>query len=341
MQVAAGVGAASLLCGAALANVPPYSQTGLFTLPTASSVFDVAADGRTIVVSEDGTVRREVFPTTGSFAPIGSLPSGLVPSFGAGFMKVSPDGAHLAVGDNGTVNQMWIVPTAGLTTSGPTPVQSINVPNFDAAWTTNGRLYVNGSPNFGSQPSLYRVDVAGGTSTAVVSGIGDGSGGVAARAGRVYTAIGYDASPGSPNAGLARSFDAATLDAATVPVAFSTGVLAAQANSGSSLGFDNGGDLIIAGAGGVAVFDLATSQRYDLPGLSSLGFYSATWNAVTGEILVRDYGSATVERYGIVPGPGSLAVLACAGSFGLARRGRRGRDLGVCESGAPNAECAR
>jgi hypothetical protein len=322
VTVAAAVCAAQTLATGAMASVPAYVPTGTFALPSAASVFDVGADGRALVVREDGVVLRQDGVNGSAYSAVGSMPAGLVPGFGAGFVRLSPDGSRLAVGDNGTVNQMWVVPTAGLSTGGPTAVQTVDVPNFDAAWTAGGRLYVNGSASFGSPPSLYRVDVATGASAEVVMGIGDGSGGVAAHGGRVYTAIGYDASPGGTSAGLTRSFDAAMLDAAAGAVAFSTGDFAAQANSGSSLAFDAGGDLVVAGFGGVAVFDLATAERYDLPGLSAFGFYSAEWNGVTGEILVRDFGSATVARYG-VPAPSALGL---AGVFGVlaARRRRHG-----------------
>jgi hypothetical protein len=317
-----------VMAGSAGASVPAYLPTGAFSLPSAASVFDIGADGRAVVVDESGTILRESFPYASSYAAIGHMPGGLVPSFGAGFARLSPDGLHLAVGDNGTVNQMWVVPMGSLSPGGMTAVQTINVPNYDGAWTSSGRLYVNGSPSFGTSPSLYRVDITTGAGAAVVSGIGDGSGGVAARAGRVYTAIGYDAAPGGPSSGITRSFDVAVLDGAGASVAFSTGAFAAQANSGSSLAFDNGGNLIIAGAGGVAVFDLATSQRYDLPGLSALGFYSATWDGFTGEILVRDYGSTTVLHYGVVPAPGVFGLLACSGVLSLRRRRRFHRDHG-------------
>jgi hypothetical protein len=300
--------------------LPAYFQTGTFPLPSSGSAFDVGADGRALVVREDGVVLKQNTSYGPTYSVVGSLPSGLVPGFGAGFVRISPDGARFAVGDNGTVNQMWIVPTASLNTAGPTAVQTITVPNFDAAWTSSGKMYVNGSPSFGTPPSLYRVDVTSGAAAPVVTGIGDGSGGVAAHGGRVYTAIGYDAAPGGPMSGLTRSFDVATLDASAGTVAFSTGVFAAQANSGSSLAFEANGNLVIAGNGGVAVFDLATLQRYDLPGLSAFGFYSATYDAPTQEILVRDFGATTVLRYGVLPAPGSLVPLVGASLIALRRR---------------------
>ena len=150
-----------------------------------------------------------------------------------------------------------------------------------------------------------------------MSDIGVGSGGVATRAGRVFTAIGYDAA--GPLAGQVRSFDLATLNGAPSSVAFSSGLLVGQANSGNSLAFDSAGYLIEGGFGGVSVIDLTTSQIFNLPGLSPTGFYSAGFNAFTGEILVRNFGSATVLRYG-VPTPGGMGVVGLAALFAARRR---------------------
>lgn len=313
-----GAAAASTLAApAALAVIPAYVQQGSFSLPSSGSAFDVGSDGRAWVVTEAGGIVRQTAVNGSAFAPVGSLPGGLVHSFGAGFIRVSPDGARLAIGDNGTVNQMWIVPAGSLSTGGPTTPQTVSVPNFDAAWTDNATLYVNGSPSFGSPPSLYRVNVTGNTVAAAVTNIGDGSGGVASRAGRVFTAIGYDV--GGVLDGQVRSFDLPTLNVAGSSVVFSTGLLATQATTGNSLAFDTAGNLIEAGFGGVTIEDLSMHQRTTLPGLSATGFYTAAFNAATSEILVRDFGATSVLRYG-VPAPGGAFALGLTGLLAARRR---------------------
>jgi hypothetical protein len=317
-----GSGAVVAFGAAAAASVPAYVSVGSFSLPSGSSAFDVLGDGRVVAVDENGVVLRQGAVNNSAFAPIGSLPAGTVPSFGAGFVRVSPDGSRLAVGDNGAANRVYVVQTASLSTGGPSPVQTISVPSFDGAWTSPTTMYVNGSPSFGTSPSLWRVDITSGTATAVVGGIGDGSGGVAASGGanaRVYTAIGFDLT--GLRTGEVRSFDLATLNAASAAAPFGAGALAVQANTASSLALDGLGDLIVAGGGGVSVFDLSTSQRYDLPGLSASGFYSATFDNATGEILVRDFGATAVLRYG-VPAPGWMGVAVGVG-FVTVRRRRR------------------
>jgi len=302
--------------GAAVASIPPYSVVGTFLLPTGGSVFDAGADGRLFAVDESGHVLRQNTVNGSAWTPLGSLSAGSLPSFGPGFVHPSPDGTRLAIGDNGNADHVLIVQVSALNTAIPTTPQGIAVPNFDGAWTASGQMYINGGP-FGS-PSLWRVDVTAGTAAAVVTGLGDASGGVAARAGRVYTGIGLDLS--GARTGEVRSFDLGSLNSAPSPVTFFTGLLAATANSASALAFDAAGNLIIAGSGGVAVFELSTSQRYDLPRLSPSGFYSAVFDNATGEILVRDFGSPTVERFA-VPSPGVLLV----GVFGAALSGRRKR----------------
>lgn len=302
---------------AADAAPPAYVGAGSFLLPTPSSVFDDAADGRLVVASETGTILRQNTANGTGYTTLGSLPAGSVPSYGAGFLRISPEGGRIAVGDNGAVGQIHVISLAALTTSGPITPTTIGIPNFDAAWDSFGTLLVNGSPSFGVAPSLRLADASTGSWTNLVSQIGDGSGGVALNNGRVYTAIGYDAA--GLRDGEVRSFALSSFAGSPPVVPFSTGLFAAQANTGNTLAFDSAGNLIEAGFGGVAVVDLSTSQHYDLPGLSSTGFYSAIYNDFTHEILVRDFGSQTVLRYA-VPAPASIALLGLTGIFAARRR---------------------
>ncbi len=300
----------------AQAAPPAYVGAGTYVLPTGSSAFNDAADGRLVCITETGAVVRQSAVNGNAYAPVGSLPAGAVPSFGAGFLKISSDGSRLAIGDNGAANNVHFVSVATLNTGGATTPQTISVPNFDGAWADNTTFYINGSPSFGTPPGLYRVSITTSAVAAVVSNIGDGSGGVATRSGRVYTAIGFDA--GGMLDGQVRSFDITTLNAAGSPITFSTGTLVTQASTGNSLDFDAAGNIIEAGFGGVAVVELSTSHRYDLPGLSPTGFYSAIYNDFTHEILVRDFGSQTVLRYA-VPAPASIALLGLTGILAMRR----------------------
>ncbi len=303
-----------------IAAPPAYVGFGSYALPTVPSVFDVSPDGRLICITETGAIVHQNAVNIGgggAYAPLGSLPAGSVPNFGAGFLRISPDGTRCAIGDNGAANRVHVLSISALSVSGPTTPVTISVPNFDAAWGEFSTLYVNGSPSFGVAPSLYQVETSTGSWTDVVTHIGDGSGGVAVRGARVYTAIGFDAA--GILTGQVRSFSLSSSAGSPPPVAFSTGLLAAQASTGNSLAFDATGDLIEAGFGGVSVIDLSTSQIYNLPGLSPTGFYSAAFNAFTSEILVRDFGSPTVLRYGI-PAPASATLLGLAGILAVRRR---------------------
>jgi hypothetical protein len=300
-----------------IASPPAYVGAGSFLLPTASSVFDDAADGRLIIASETGSILRQNAVNSSAYTTLGSLPAGSIPSYGAGFVHISPDGSRIAVGDNGAIGRIHVVTFASLTTSGPITPTTIGIPNFDAAWSGPGTLLVNGSPSFGVAPGLRLADAATGSWTDVVSQIGDGSGGVSVHGGRVYTAIGYDAA--GLRDGEVRSFALGLFAGSPPVVPFSTGLFAAQANTGNTLDFDAAGNLIEAGFGGVTLVDLATSQRYDLPGLSTTGFYFAIYNDATSEILVRDFGSQTVLRYA-VPAPAPISLLGLTGILAARRR---------------------
>ncbi|MCH7487935.1 MAG: LysR family transcriptional regulator, partial [Proteobacteria bacterium] len=77
-----------------------YARTGYFTLPAGAGPFDILADGRigTLVGADvylEATVRGR------DFTLLGALPGADLPSFGAAFLRVSPDGAQVAVGNNG------------------------------------------------------------------------------------------------------------------------------------------------------------------------------------------------------------------------------------------------
>lgn len=313
--------AAGLLVAASIAHAAPpaYVSAGSYQLPSANSAFDAGADGRLVCITEAGAIVRQNAVNGGVYTPLGSVPADSVPNFGAAFIRVSPAGGpeRFAVGDNGAANRVYVVGAAALSTAGPTTPQTIAAPNFDGAWAGTNTMYVSGAPDFSTPPSLFRLDLTTGTTTQVVSNVGNGSGGVAVRGGRVYTAIGFDA--GGVLDGQVRSFDLATLNAATTPVPFFSGLLATQASTGNTADFDALGNIIVAGFGGVTLVDLATAQRYDLPGLSGTGFYAALFNDATQEILVRDFGSATVLRYA-VPGPGVAATLAWGGLLSQRRR---------------------
>lgn len=314
-----GVAAGLSLVGLAAAAVPNYQLVGQFAKP--AGAWDVRPDGRLVALAGT-TVVVQTAVNGPSYAPVGSVPAGSVNLAGGGasFVALSPDGSTLAFGDNvfSAAGRTHLLSTAALTVAGPTPTASVVAPNYDAKWASNSTLYVAGAG--GPTPVVTRV-TAGPTPTAttVIDQIGDGSGGVALRGARLYTAIGYDSS--FVTDGTIRSFDLTALGAAASPVAFSTGQLHGQILSAASLDFDGLGNLIVGGFGSLAVVDLQTMQRVDLAPVGASGFYGGRFNAATGEILVTDFTDGRVFRYA-VPAPGGAAV-AAVGLATLARRRRR------------------
>ncbi len=331
--LAAGLSVLPLVSRAArgAGSIPPYALVGTF--PLAASAWDLTADGRVMRIVGD-TLSVQDAPNAPTYSPIGSVAPGLVGSFGASFLRIAPDGFRVAIGDNnfGPGARVHIANTASAA-PGPFPTASIAAPNADAAWADNQTLYVSG---YGAGSQLSRLDTAALTSQTVISGIGDGSGGVAVRAGLLYTGIGFDFGAAT---GDIRSFNHSTLANAATPVAFSTGTLITNALSASSLGFDPVGNLLVGGGdffsgspdfGYAAVIDAASppstgQPRLELSPAGPNAFYAIRFNTATDELVVVADGTA--YRYA-VPAPGAAAALAFL--LPLASRRRRG----PCTGGA-------
>ncbi len=318
------------------ANIPPYTPVGSFTMPGGNvwtgGAYDLLPDGRLIRIQDSSIyIQDALHGSTQSLA--GTVPAGTVSAFGASFIRVSPDGSMLAIGDNtfGPSARVHIVRLSDLSLSGPAPTQSILAPNFDATWSGTSTLYVSG---FGSSSLLSRIDLSGATptaSTAVITGIGDGSGGVAVVGGTLYTGIGFAFPPGSPGArtGTTRAFTLAALDSAASSVAFSSGTYLGDFLSASPMAVDPFGNLLIGGgdvfsgtsdSGYVAVVDpLNPSSPLLLspPGSAGLAL-GVRFNTATQELWIDRDG--TIFRYAI-PSPG-IAVVLTVGTL-LAWRRRR------------------
>ncbi|MBY0312617.1 MAG: hypothetical protein K2W85_11155 [Phycisphaerales bacterium] len=314
--VCLGILLSLLTFSTALAVIPSYTPAGFFSIPSASLAYDAQPDGRLIGVNSAGQILRQDALNASTFSVIGTLPAGTVPSFGAGFAKLSPSGNQLAVSDNGVAGLISVFSLASLSIAPPTLVTTITSFNYQAEWADEDTLYVSGAPSFGVPTSLYRAKVSTGTSTQVVNQIGDGAGGVTISAGNVYTAIGFDI-PDFRN-GEIRGFALSMLSTASAAVPFISGQLAGQLNTAATLDVDALGNIIVAGAGSVALLDPATGSTFTLPGLSPTGFYSAVYSANTSEILVQDFGSTTVLRYAI-PTPAAFALLVPIGLSSIRR----------------------
>ena len=313
------LGGTLLPSSAAHAAIPPYTLVGSFPV---SGTWDLLPDGRVISISGT-TISAQTAPNATTYAPLGSVPAGTVASFGASFLRVSPDGTRAAIGDNvfSAAAKVHFVPLAGLNTSGPTATTSVTVGNYAAAWSSNSTLYVSG---FGTASQLFRVNADALTATTVVTNIGDGSGGVTIAGNTVFTGIGYDAA--GVTTGQIRGFSLPALATTASPVNFSTGAFAATILSAASLDTDRFGNLLAAGAdfsnfpavtGYASVLDLPGSARLDLAPAGTGRSYRVRFNQATDELLVVTGGTA--YRYA-VPAPAALAPLAAAGLVAIRRR---------------------
>lgn len=331
-----GAAAVGLAAASASGALPEYVPSGTFMLPAGAAAYDVMPDGRVMAIV--GDVMYVQSSLNGSaFAPAGSVPSGLISSFGASFLRVSPDGSRIAIGDNrfGAGAEVLIVEAGTLSPVVPSPVSRIACDNYDAHWAGSATLYVSGAGLSGA--GVFRVDVATLQASPVVAGIGGASGGVTTDGVHLYTANGFSIAGPSPT-GAIKAFALSSLTPGA-PVDFeSDGRLVAQVLSGNTLGFDGLGNLLAGGGdwsapdpGFAAVVDgeevlgalaggpMATSMLRLSPTTEVSHFIRH--NPGTGELLITTFGDPTVHRYVLIPAPWSAAVLGLWGVSGRRRRG--------------------
>jgi len=339
MRQVRGVGLAGVVAGfagvltagsAALGSIPAYTLVGQYAAPEHS--YDVLADGRLVTIDSSGTVYVQDAVNTGMYSSIGTvdLP---ISMFGASFLRVSPDGTRLAIGDGnfGGSAAVGVVLIADLSMGGPAAsAATVVVGNNDAAWFGNSTLFVNGADNTTFSPDVFRVDVTTMSATRVIGSTGGASGGIAVRDGLLYTADGFNTDMGGVFTGNIRAFDLGDLPAdgsGDPSVSFVTGTLVADALTGSSLGFDPFGNMLVGGGdffsgsgdfGYAAVIDASAiaaalaggpvapdSAELRLSPAGSGEFYGIRFNTATDELLV--IGGGMVYRYA-VPAPGGVAV---------------------------------
>lgn len=347
-----------------------YYHSESLTLPAAAPV-DVLGDGRLITMAGD-TVLVESAVGSRTFGSIGTLPGADIGSFGPGFLRVSPDGLQLAVGNNGgaSFNNYEI----GVFSLGTLSGGWFDASHYDAEWIDDTYLAVAGG-EFGQPAHVTAVDSTtistAVSATVLVENIGGASAGITFDAfGNLYTGNGY-AIGGPSDTGAIREFDAADWMAALSGGAAldfeNDGLTIADVLSANSLGFDNEGNLHVGGGdylggqetdnaalvrnsavsaalGGFGPADSndpSQVRRFDPDSASNANFYDVNYNAVTQELLIRDGESLYVYA---VPEPATLGMILVAGATVVlwsSRRGARpreegsagvGRGCGTCES---------
>ncbi len=170
-----------------------YRLVQTFELPAGAGPFNILTDGRIIALVDD-TVHVETAPGSRSFTLHGTLPSADVSLFGAVFIRVSPDGTKIAVGNNGGASgaafQVGVFDFASLTG------EWFSANHFDAAWFDDTHLALTAG-DF-ANPSVVTVldttspDPSNPTNPTVIGNIGGASGGIAFdTAGNLYTGNGF------------------------------------------------------------------------------------------------------------------------------------------------------
>jgi hypothetical protein len=339
-----------------------YEYADVFQLPGASvfqePVFDVLSNGRlitlvgTLVESKvEVEVYRETAVGSRSFVSLGSLVNADFNSWGAAFLRVSPDGTKIAVGNNGGAS--YYDYEVGVFDLGTLTGDWFPVNHYDAEWIDNANLALTAG-SWGTPSVVTALDTTSSPLSPVnpefIEGIGGSSSGITFdAAGNLYTGNGYDGD-GQSDTGWIKSFSSADLKSALssgVPLNFeASGMLIGDVLSAASLGFDAEGNLHVGGGDyaarplewdnaaliraseveeallGYGPADSTNAlevRRFDPDSANDANTYDVNYNDVTGELYFRDY--ATVYTY-TVPEPASL-VLVFAGIALAAKRRRR------------------
>lgn len=321
-----------------------YELTRTFTLPANTDVIDVAPDGR-VYALVGVELFRETASASGSFTSLGNLPGADIPSFGAAFIRVSPDNSRVAIGNNGGAG------------GGNFRVGAFNLPaltgtwlaaeHFDGScmWLDDERLAITTgdfvNPSIVTLLDVTSTDPEAPDNTVILDGIMGGSSGVTFGAsGHLFTgngfAFGDPVETGHIRAVPSDDWMAALLGGSAADFE-SDGALVGDLLSGASLCFDVEGNLLVGGGDGdadgdavalvraSAVADALTGggpvdagdpsvvRRLDPEPPNSFNFFAIDHNVVTEELYVRDFGAATIYVYGVptgVPAASTWGVVA-------------------------------
>lgn len=264
-----------------------------------------------------------------TFSLHGILDGADIPSFGAAFIRVSPDGTKIAIGNNGGSGfvDFKIGILDFVTLSGTWFVAN----HFGASWIDNSDLIIAAS-DFTNGSSVTVLDTTSAdpndpTNITVLQNIGGASGGIAIdAAGRLFAGNGFT-SFGPSDSGTIKAFDNAVWTAALaggpVPNFEEDGTFIIDILGASPIGFDLEGNMFVggggtapdsdsialvrasaiadtlAGMGSIDTFDPVNVRRLDPISANDFNFFSAEYNPVTGELYVRDFGDTTIYVYAI------------------------------------------
>lgn len=321
---------ASCMPGVAVGDAfDEYQLVASFELPIGAAVFDVLTDGR-IVTIVDADIHVENAAGTGAFSVFDALPDADIAGFGAAFLRVSPNGMRLAVGNNGGASgssyQVGVFDLLTLTGTW------FSADSFDGEWVDDD-LIALAAGDFATGVitvlDTTSPDPLNPTNSVVIENIGGASGGITFDpAGNLYTGNGF-MNAGPSGTGAVKMFDQASWSAVLsggTPIDFEeSGILIVDILSAASLGFDGEGNLhvtggdfdlpkvdfvalvraaavqnAIQGLGSADIKDPAQVRRLDPDADDDFNFYSANYNPVLGRIYVRSFGANTTYVYATV-----------------------------------------
>jgi len=322
-----------------------YALRSTFEMPVGSDRFDALPDGRLIAIVGDA-LHVETMAGSRQFQVLGSLPDADIPSFGAAFLEVSPDGQRIAVGNNGGSGFDNFV--VGIFNLSDLSGEWFEAAHFLGAWVDDRDFAITagdfGQPAFVTLLDTQSPDPVNPTNPVVVGNIGGASAGVAFDAAhRLYTGNGF-AIGGPSGTGTIKAFEESAWRNAVmsgVPLDFeSDGVLVIDILSADSLGFDSEGNLFVgggdgetqndfaaiafsdavaaalAGQGAIDPDDAAAVRRLDPDDTDDFNFYAVTYNPSAAELYVRNFDGSTV--YVFSPNMQTVPSISIWGLFCLA-----------------------
>ncbi len=318
-----------LCCSSASADTfDEYQLAESVTLPGGGGVFDFLNDGRMIVLAID-EVYIETAIRSREFVSLGTLADAEIPPFGAAFLRASPDGQRVAVGNNGfgagaAVGLFELVADGGVI-----DVTWYEVQHFEAAWYDDDILLLTAGFGETVVTALDFSDPDNAINTTIIANVGGASAGVAVDGeGNLFTGNGFQIN-GPSETGWIKAFTHADWTAVlkgAAPLDFEAdGVLVVDVLSASALGFDGEGNLHVGGGdfgtgdlnyaavvrasavanalddGGPAdPDDSAQVRRLDPDGKNGANFYDVNFNAVSCGLFIRE-GDALYAYQGTSP----------------------------------------
>jgi hypothetical protein len=233
-------------------DVDDYRQRQGFEFPSPKGPGDVTEDGRIVILSGT-TVFEETAPRSRTFVSLGDLPGSDFNRFGASFLKLSPDGGRIAVGNNGGASfdhfQVGVFAFPSLAGTW------FEVNSFEGAWINERFIALTagvfGTPSIVTAFDTHSTDPAHPSNRTIINNIGGASGGIAFdKHGNLFTANGFGTT-GPSTTGEIKAFPRAQWHAALhggPPIDFeANGTVIVTVLSAAPLGFDVSGNLFVGG----------------------------------------------------------------------------------------------